>query len=51
MAGVAAASSQLINQSIKLADMGQAINQFRKSLSIKQVKALRLELIDYAHLW
>lgn len=51
MAGVAAASGQLINQSIKLAGVKQAINQSEKSLSIKQVKTLRLELIDYAHLW
>lgn len=51
MAGIAAASCQFINQSIKSADVKRAINQSKNSLSINQVKALKLELIDYAHLW
>jgi hypothetical protein len=50
VAGVAVASGQFINQSIKLADVKRAINQSENSLSINQVKALKLELIDYAHL-
>jgi hypothetical protein len=51
VAGIAVASGQFINQSIKLADVKRAINQSENSLSINQVKALKLELIDYAHLW
>jgi hypothetical protein len=51
MAEGAAASVQLINQSIKLSVVKQAINKSKKSLSNKQVKALRLELVDHAHLW
>jgi len=50
VAGIAVASGQLINQSIKLGDVKRAINQSENSLSINQVKALKLELIDYAHL-
>jgi hypothetical protein len=50
VAEVAVASGQSINQSIKLAHMKRAINQSENSLSINQVKALKLELIDYAHL-
>jgi hypothetical protein len=49
VAGVAVASSQFINQSIKLADVKRAINQSENSLSINQVEALKLELVDYAH--
>lgn len=51
MAGVAVASGQFINQSIKLADVKRAINQSENSLSINQVEALKLELVDYADLW
>jgi hypothetical protein len=50
VAGVAVASGQFINQLIKLADVKRAINQSENSLSINQVEALKLELIDYAHL-
>jgi hypothetical protein len=50
VAGVAAVSGQFINQSIKLADVERAVNQFKYSLSINQVMALELELTDYAHL-
>jgi len=50
VAGIAVASGQLINQSIKLGDVKRAINQSENSLSINQVKALKLEFIDYAHL-
>lgn len=48
--GVAAAGGQLINQSIKSADVKRSINQSKKCLSINQVKALKLELIADTHL-
>jgi hypothetical protein len=51
VAVVAAASGQLIDQSIKSANVKRATMQSKIPLSIDQVKAPNLESIDYAHIW
>jgi len=50
MAGVVVASGQFVNWVIKLADVKRAFNRPENCFPINRVKALKLELVNRAHL-